>query len=53
MSHTTGTADGPGGGQGVIIEVDDDIYHWITGQQGEGETCNDVVRRLPGMSPAC
>jgi negative regulator of replication initiation len=50
MSHTTG---GLPGGQGVIIEVDDDIYHWITGQQGDGETCNDVVRRLLGMPPAC
>jgi negative regulator of replication initiation len=45
--------DGPSGGQGVIIDVDDDIYHLITGEQGEGETCNDVVRRLLGMPPAC
>jgi negative regulator of replication initiation len=49
MSHTTSTT----GGQGVIIEVDDDIYHWITGQRGDGETSNDVVRRLLRMPPAC
>jgi negative regulator of replication initiation len=40
------------GGQGVNIDVDEDIYHLITGEQGEGETCNDVVRRILGMPPA-
>jgi hypothetical protein len=38
-------------GQGVIMDVDDDVYNLIIGEQGEDEACNDVVRRCWACHP--
>lgn len=51
MPRGTTVIYGMPGRDGVTVEVDEAIFDLLTREMCEGETYNDVIRRLLGMRP--
>jgi len=49
MSRQTEMIHGMPGGGGITIDVDEGIFAVLTYEKHDGETYNDVVRRLLGL----